>query len=188
MSDRTRTDATRQRLVTAVADATRSAVRALLAEHVDETFYYFSLITNGEGHAPQFVAWSKEALDIVVAREGDEDLIWDYRWSYAESPYYRYGNEYYAPVRELWATRGELDPVDEEEWELEVGFRIGAMVDAMELLDREGLFGDAADRTCTVINVEWMPPDAANVLRARRLNPPESFALWLADNSWLEDQ
>jgi hypothetical protein len=174
-------------LARAVADGVRATITALRAEHPFETFYYYSLITTGEGSAPRFLAWSTEALEAVVAREGEADAISDYRWAYSESPYYRYGFDRFVHVRELWAVRGDLDPADEGEWDAEVEFRIGAMVDAMMLLDREGLFGTGTTRLGVVINVEWMPPDAANVSRARALNPPQALEPWLRDNAWLAD-
>lgn len=57
-----------------------------------ERYYYCTLYTTGEGHAPSISAWSWEALALESARQAEEsdtpvstiaDLI---KWSYADSP------------------------------------------------------------------------------------------------------
>jgi hypothetical protein len=50
---------------------------------------------------------------------------------------------------------------------------------AMAQLDREGLFGTGRARLDVVINVEVMPPDWTNTVRAKRLNPPGALHEWL---------
>ena len=48
-------------------------------------------------------------------------------------------------------------------------------------LDNEGLFGTGEQRLKIVINVEVMPPNYGNTLRALRLNPREALNTWLEE-------
>ena len=160
-------------LAEAIAGATRSAVARLFREHPG-SYYYVSLITTGEGHAPRLAAWSKEAL----AEAGDETL----KWSYADSPYYCFGETYYEPVDSLFARRLDVTyGMTEDEWDEELDARLEAMESALAQLDAEGVFGQGAKRLQVVVNAEVMPPDRTNTERAERLNPPEALVEWLAE-------
>jgi hypothetical protein len=86
----------------------------------------------------------------------------------------------------LFDLLGVLDPFDRQAWESGYAFRLDAMEAGMAQLDREGLFGEGAERAGIVINVEVMPPDRTNVERARRLNPPEALVEWLSEAAELE--
>ncbi|MDO7906240.1 DUF4303 domain-containing protein [Paenibacillus sp. JX-17] len=72
------------------AGAARTPLRTLFAN--GERYYYCTLFTTGEGHAPSISAWSWEALDREAAQQADEsgtsksviaELI---KWSYAIHP------------------------------------------------------------------------------------------------------
>ncbi|WP_314591999.1 DUF4303 domain-containing protein [Paenibacillus terrigena] len=72
-----------------IADAARLSFRTLFEN--GERFYYCTLFTTEEGHAPSISAWSWEALEREAARQGEEsdtpvstitELI---KWSYADS-------------------------------------------------------------------------------------------------------
>ena len=170
-------------LVRAMADATRKAVSSLFRQH-PEQFYYCALVTTGEAHAPLLSAWSKEALDAASARESDPLAARQaLKWSYADSPYCGFGEDYYADVKSLFSRRPALSTSDPEGWKREWQFRVDAMEAAMATLDREGLFGQAAERSRIFINVEVAPPDASNTARAARLNPAEALQAWLAEAS-----
>lgn len=98
-------------LVDAIADSTREAVTELFREHPGHHFYYCSLITTGEGHAPTLCAWSKEAL--AHASAADPELAQQLAWSYADSPFYGFGERHFLRVTELFAARpnpGWRDP------------------------------------------------------------------------------
>jgi hypothetical protein len=171
---------TMDELVDSIADATRTAVSALFREHTGEHFYYCVLITTGEALAPTLTAWSTEALDAAVRRSGDDvHARAELKWSYADSPYFGYGD--FRPVRALFARLEPMNAADEESWARGYAFRLATMVAAMKRLDAEGLFGSGRDREKIVVNVECMPPDATNTSRARELNPPAALTEWLKE-------
>lgn len=60
-------------------------------------------------------------------------------------------------------------------------FRLTAMVEAMSILDKEGLFAHNQLRKNMLINVELMPPDASNTQRALKLNNPENIKDYLQE-------
>src|SRR5262245_5223762 len=103
-------------LTDAITDATRKAVSELFRQH-PERFYYCSLITTGEAHRPHISAWSKEALDAVARKDPDpvgaRQLL---KWSYADSPYCCFGDEYFEVVKELFGRRPRMDPDDPDGW------------------------------------------------------------------------
>ena len=165
-------------LTDALRDATRAAVTALFQEHQEEHFYYCSLITTGEGLAPNLTAWSTEALD--SASNGDPVARSELKWSYADSPYYCYGEQHFSRVRDIFEKLDELGAKDHStpsNYEL----KMSAMVSAMRQLDKEGLFGTGRRRNDIVVNVECMPPDQSNTVRAKQLNPPTALSEWLSE-------
>jgi Domain of unknown function (DUF4303) len=165
-----------EELTDAIETATERAVTALFREH-PEHFYYCSLITTGEAHPPNLTAWSEEALDREVAKGGSRrDWL---RWSFVDSPYFLYGEEYFGEVRRLFSERPPMVP-STGQWNEEYEFRLRCMEEAMKRLDNKGLFGEGEKRKSIVINVEVMPPDYTNTERALRLNPSESLTEWLA--------
>ncbi|RKI38634.1 DUF4303 domain-containing protein [bacterium D16-51] len=164
-------------------EAARKAIKKLLSEN-KEHFYYCSLITDGEGHCPVISAWSQEALERILEEEAepDEDMETvrlEYKWSYADSPYYAYGEEFFEEIKELFDDG--MEDLDDEQAEEEVNLRIEAMERVMAALDQEGLFGIGDDRMKIVINAEIMPPDYGNTERAIRLNPKEALKEWLEE-------
>ena len=163
-------------LVDAVEDAAGRAAMELF-EKTQESFYYVSLITSGEACAPCLVAWSHEALQRVT--RGSARLTYELKWSYADSPYFDWGHEYFEGVRRLFGLRPQLDFAAPVQWDLEHELRLRAMEKAMLRLDRRGLFGSGEQRQSVVINVEVMPPDYTNTERALRLNPRGALPEWL---------
>lgn len=173
-------------LVQAIADATRSAVAALYERNPGHHFYYVSLITSGEAHSPTLTAWSHEALAAAVAsRPDDVNAAMELKWSYADSPFFGWGEEFFYVVRSLVDARcTEMVRDFAAEFEL----RLRLLEKAVRKLDEEGLFSRRAERAAIVVNVEVMPPDAGNVQRARRLNPPAALVDWLAEAAELDQQ
>jgi hypothetical protein len=167
----------RAKLVDAIAAATRAAVRDLFREYPADHFYYCSLITTGEALSPNLVAWSWEALHRQC--KGDPIARSDLKWSYADSPFFCYGEQHFGDVRRLFLFMGVPDHNDPDAWHAAYDFKLSAMEAAMARLDGSGLFGTGARRAEIVINVECMPPDHTNVERALRLNPPEALSDWL---------
>lgn len=162
-------------LCEAIADAMRKTLRKLYAEHPGE-YYYISLVTTGQGHPPVFAAWSKEALQAAVESSIDPVLaLEDLEWSYANSPYLGFGEEYFQEVNRLFSKRTELIGLSSKE----TNDRLRAMENAVAKLDKEGLFGVGDERLKVVVNAEVMPPDFTNTERAKRLNPAEAISRWL---------
>ena len=99
-------------LVELIQNATQKALDKLFEEH-KEKFYYCSLITTGEGLCPIISAWSYEALERVANEEEDvEEAKFYLKWSYDETPYFAYGEEYFEDVNKTEGehTMKEFDP------------------------------------------------------------------------------
>ena len=168
------------RLVDLIQNATKKALQKLFEEH-NENFYYCSLITTGEGLCPILTAWSFEALDREASECDDvEEDKYYLKWSYDESPYFAYGEEFFEDVKATFIERTKRIK-NESENAREVSVRINSMEQAMHNLDAEGLFGVGEKRLKIVINAEFMPPDYTNTERALRLNPRDAL------NEWLEE-
>ena len=160
-------------LADAITNAARNAVAELFRERPNDTFYYISLITTGEGHSPCLTAWSWEKLaETVQAEGGNDQLTADLKWSYADSPFYCFGESYFNVVKQL---------INSAPDGCELNLLLKGMESAMATLDAEGLFGIGTKRFGIVINAEVMPPDHSNVERAKRLNPPEALGDWLRE-------
>jgi len=165
----------------AIARATRAAYEQLRQDHGGD-FYYFVLSTTWDGTPPAVAAWSKESLSTAVQMHEDkQDAEWGLKWSYADSPYFCFGDEHFEDVRRLFALRPDMRLLSGEERDRELNFRVDAMVEAMKSLDQAGLFGTSNDRNRIFINVEVNPPDSTNTLRAELLNPLEARKTWIVE-------
>ncbi|MDQ7774927.1 MAG: DUF4303 domain-containing protein [Paracoccus aminovorans] len=166
-----------------IADAARAAFSELFLD-TREDFYYCTLVTTGDGLAPYPSAWSWQALDRVTAgARNPETRMALLKWSYSDSPYWLFGQEYFDEVARAFsemANPHELKNADEYRQELER--RLSATEAAMALLDAERLFGTGELRAETVILAEVIPPDCSNSERALRLNRPGP-----ALDAWLEE-
>lgn len=143
-----------------------------------ESYYYCALVTTGEALPPIISAWSWEAQEALAKSTSKEEAEW-LKWSYADSPYFNYGSENFDTVKKLFYER-EHDHIDMDN---EYDFRVEAMVLAMEKLDKKGLFSLNQSRNKIYINVEVMPPDESNTMRALRLNKRENILDWLNEAS-----
>jgi len=174
-------------LTQTITAAARAAYMELFAS--GERFYYCTLFTTGEGHAPYISAWSHEALAREAARLAEagkgepESLAEGIKWSYADSPYYAFAEARMADVEARYALRPQLSELKEREAEAELQLRLQAMELAMRQLDAEGLFSRNQPRGEVVVLVEIMPPDPINTEIAKRLNDPA----WPAMKIWLEE-
>lgn len=173
---------TKSELASAIAEAAENAFSNLFQSHPGK-FYYCSLVTTGEAHAPVVTAWSEEALRNEVSSEPDaESAMAALRWSPADSPFYAFGEAHFENVRDFFAQRPPLTwALSEAQWDAEYDFRLEAMEEAMRILDARGLFGKGKDRQAVVVLVEVMPPDHTNTQRALRLNPREAINDWLVE-------
>jgi hypothetical protein len=166
-------------LTGAIEVAARAALTDLFAAH-PENFYYVSLITTGEAHPPVLSAWSTEALEAAAITTGR--LSADLKWSYADSPYFGFGEQHFNEVKSLFSRRPQMNfAVGRAIWETEYDARLRCIERSLRQLDSQGLFGVGERRLGVVINAEVMPPDASNTERAIRLNPRGSLAEWLEE-------
>ncbi|RKM63056.1 DUF4303 domain-containing protein [Butyrivibrio sp. XB500-5] len=167
-------------LVEIIQSATEKALLKLFEEH-NESFYYCSLITTGEGLCPIISAWSKEALERVANESDDvEEAKYYLKWSYSETPYFAYGEEFFEDVKNVFIDRmNKLKTAEERQREVQL--RINSMEKVMHNLDAKGMFGQGEQRLNIVINAEFMPPDYTNTERALRLNPQEALKEWLEE-------
>ncbi len=177
---------TKADLTRAIEAAARKAIEELFAQYPHHHFYYLSLITSGEVHAPALVASSKEALEEAVKDADDQDARWGLKWSYADSPFFCFGEAHFEEVNELFRQRPDPGLQDDEDYrdsaaEAEHNLRLEAMESAIHNLDQQGLFAAGDRRLKIVVNVEVMPPDRTNTERAKRLNPPEAIRQWLEE-------
>lgn len=169
-----------EQLVEIIQNATQKALSKLFGEH-KEKFYYCSLITTGEGLCPIISAWSNEALERVASEEDDvEEAKYYLKWSYDETPYFAYGEDYFEDVNKVFLKRMRVLATEKDK-EKEIQLRINSMEKVMHNLDVKGMFGRGEERLGIVINAEFMPPDFTNTERALRLNPREAL------NEWLEE-
>lgn len=167
-------------MVIAIENAARKALKSLFGKY-KENFYYCSLITDGMAHCPILSVWSYEALERMSLNEKDPiNAKYYLKWSYADSPYFAYGEEYFGEVKEIF-NRRPMSLTNDEEYMKVYEIRLNSMEKAMANLDKEGLFGFGNQRLNIVINAEVMPPDYSNTERALRLNPREAL------NEWLEE-
>lgn len=163
-----------------IKDAVKRAIQSLFKNH-KESYYYCSLITDGMANCPIISAWSWEALEREAQKyENVDESRYYLKWSYADSPYCMYGNEFFSEVSKVFNSRDRKLETDVERTE-EIKIRMNSMEKAMAELDAEGLFGTGAKRSGIVINVEVMPPDYENTLRALRLNPREALEEWIEE-------
>lgn len=137
----------------------------------DEQYYYCTLLTTGEGPFPVISAWSYEALQRETCQASDpqeeKELI---KWSYADSPYYNYGENNFEIVKAILSERPNIDELEIEEWDRELGLRLLSMELAMKKIDEDGVFSLNQPRESVLIVAELMTPDKINAEIASRLN------------------
>lgn len=127
-----------------------------------ERYYYCALCTTGEGHAPCVSAWSWEALERQAAKQTNCDISERaslIQWSYADSPYYCYGEDHFSNVQQCFNKRPSIPTIKGEKWQQELAVRLAAMELAMKKLDEEGLFEVNQARDSVL---EVMPPEGLN--------------------------
>lgn len=142
-----------------------------------EHYYYITLVTDGLANTPCISAWSAEAFEQEQKIDAENaEMI---KWSYADSPYCCWKQEYFKTVDKLLKDRGMRDADFQKEYEL----RFSAMEAAMRELDQEGIFASNQDRKEVMVLVEVMPPDYTNTQRAYRMNCSDTniFAQWIAE-------
>ena len=174
------------RLTDLIREAARGAFSAVMAAFPEESFYYFALITTGDGLRPGPSASSLEGLRRTLEdcrAHGEEVDPSELRWSEADSPHNLFGDEFFQDVERAFLEVGDHRTWGQEEFLEEVAVRYTAMEGALSELDREGFFGEGEARNRVVINVVAPGEEDEGVVleRASRLNPEEALAQLRAD-------
>lgn len=164
-------------LVTGVS----AAVASLFQEFPTDNFYYCSLITTGDVVPPSLAVWSHEALAAEAAKLPDPKHRAWLKWSWADSPFYPYGEVHLRPARDLLLSWPRPQPATSADALLACDLKLRAFEAAMLRVDRSGIFGTGLARRRIVLGVEVAPPDWTNAERIRRLNPPEAIVEWLLE-------
>lgn len=100
------------------------------------------------------------------------------KWSYADSPYSVYDEYGFEEVKKLFLERDSLkNNLDE------INYRFNLMFNVLKDLDNEGLFSNKIDRNELLLNLEVIPPNYSNTLRAIKLNPKDSKIL----DTWIKE-
>lgn len=107
-----------------------------------------------------------------AADTGDPEDAELLKWSFADSPYYAYGDDHFTMLKELFAERPSIDDLEDEDWDIELRLRLSAMEKAMKMLDDDGIFMLNQPRESLIIAVAFMVPDMTNGEIASRLNKP----------------
>jgi hypothetical protein len=175
-----------KRLTRLIREAAREAFRAVMSASPEESFYYFALITTGDGLRPGPSASSLEGLRRTLEdcrAAGEEVDPSELRWSEADSPHNLIGDEFFQEVEQAFLEGGDHRNWEQEEFLEEVGLRYAAMEAALAELDREGFFGEGEARNRVVINVVAPGEEEERVVleRASRLNPEGALAQLRAD-------
>jgi hypothetical protein len=159
-----------EKLAEKIADAARKAFLKLFENK--ENYYYCVLLTTGEALPPYVSAWSKEALNAAIKKDGlSQRDACRLKYSPVESPYSVYGwDEYFGDVvEEFNENRPDMDYENETNWDAEFKTRFDAMTTAMKILDKEGLFSLNQQRDGVLVNVEILGDDQADFVDTARL-------------------
>jgi len=164
-------------LKTLLVAATRQAVCALRAAHPGQHFNAYALLSDDSAMTISLLANSREAL---ASAEDEDEMLWNPgEWQFDE------GGAYFdSAYRLLLQAHRELPFEVEFEVFRAAAFEVG--IAALELLDREGLFGTGAEREETVLLFEVSDSDAIDGA-VERLNTPAMVArlnAWMA--SWAD--
>ena len=171
-----------EKLVATIEEATSQAAIDLF-NSTNETFYFFvsaqkiikihfvSIVGTYEALKKQSIAQNWDAYDIA-----------DFKWSSIDSPYLEFGSQYFHQVNQAFLDRIDIHSLKTEvEYEKEFNFRINVMEEALHRCDMKGIFSLNQARSEIMINVEVLPPDYTNTIRAKKLNPIESIQIWLQE-------
>lgn len=161
-----------------IADAARTTYRALLAAHPDERFYAFALYTDSGAMTVVPAANSEEGLERSRKQlnRGDDQpapawLIWrTAEWAYEAAE----ADSFNALCKRLADTVIGPAVPDAEFGEFFRTLQLD-MIEALRILDQEGLFGTGEAREKITLFVSISDEEGADALEsesAKMLNPP----------------
>ncbi|KML47440.1 hypothetical protein VL15_32185 [Burkholderia cepacia] len=160
-----------------IADAARATFKALRALHPDEQFYAFALYTDSGAMTVVPAANSVEGLSRIRAQQAiaDDDRDPWYTWGFSE---WAYAAAEASPFNAICGKLADavLSPRFARSRFAEFSRQLHAdMIEALRLLDRDGLFGTGEARAAITLFVSISDDDAAEALEnesAKALNPP----------------
>ena len=166
-------------------DATRQAFADLRRQHPQERLYAFALYTNDVGQYIVPSANTEEGLARHAAQAARRDGIADelhrasLRWSPCDWAYHADASlvPFFAGVERLLSDGPDPYDLDDEACAQQVGGVFETCLTVLAELDAEGVFGRGQARAALVINLLMGDQsDAERLERARRLNPPATYA------------
>ncbi|MBN3832225.1 DUF4303 domain-containing protein [Burkholderia sp. Ac-20344] len=160
-----------------IADAARATFRALRALHPDEHFYAFALYTDSSAMTVVPAANTTEGLARIRAQQAvaDNDPAPWFAWGFSE---WAYASAEASPFNALCGKLADevLSPQFAMSRFAEFSRQLHAdMIEALRLLDREGLFGTGDERAAITLFVSISDDAAAEALEnesVKALNPP----------------
>ncbi|WP_420212403.1 DUF4303 domain-containing protein [Burkholderia aenigmatica] len=154
--------------------------RALLAAHPDEHFYAFALYTDSGAMTVVPAANSEEGLKRVRERMevGDDEKAPEFTWATGEWAYESAEADSFNPLCERLAETVLGPEIPEAKFGEFFRDLQRDMIEALRMLDQEGLFGTGAAREKITLFVTISDDNGAEALEnesARILNPPAVF-------------
>ena len=163
-----------------IADAARVTYRALLAAHPDEHFYAFALYTDSGSMTVVPAANTEEGLKRVREQmeiDDDEDAP-EFTWATGEWAYEAAESDSFNPLCKRLADTVLGPNFPEAKFHVFFEDLQSDMIEALRLLDQEGLFGTGAEREKITLFVTISDDDGSVDLEnksAKVLNPPSVF-------------
>ncbi|WP_175838229.1 DUF4303 domain-containing protein [Burkholderia anthina] len=163
-----------------IADAVRVTYRALLAAHPDDHFYAFALYTDSGAMTVVPAANSVEGLKRIRERMeigGDDDAP-EFTWATGEWAYESAEADSFNPLCERLADTVLGPSIPEAKFGEFFKQLQRDMIEALRLVDQEGLFGTGVERETITLFVTISDDNGATELEnesARILNPPAVF-------------
>ena len=158
----------------ALADAARASFNDLKLRHPGEHFYVFVLYTEP---LLGYVGPSANT-DEALARNGTKG----HRWTPQSWDYHGEGLPHFVRAQALLEAFEPRDGDSEDEQDRHWNVVWSAFVEALQVLDRQGVFASGEARDEILVNVMWGDQDVLIFLEtAERLNPRDSFLAYARD-------
>lgn len=177
------------RLKDELVKAGRSAFAEFRSNHSNESFYCMGLFTSGDLVYVVATAMTEQGLDRVFrkyrdnpifADESDAELLLSLRWNPCDSPLHGEGVAFFESVQPIMNdVRARLDEIDTDlgwdEFNTFTATIDNCLCEALEQLDREGVFGTGTERERVFVTIMMGDQDNTIVDFGRRLNPRSTF-------------
>lgn len=168
-----------------LTSAIEKTIIALRNDYPNDNFYYFTLSTGGEALTPGHSIWSEELLEKEAKKQAEENnddymsIKEELKFSPVESPLFYHYERYFKKVEDLFSKRPNIHELNDENFDKEFNLRIDTMVKSLKNADKKGAFGINEERKRWFINVQILPPDSSNLIRAKIFNSEKKVQEWL---------